>query len=63
MHSPFIVPLAVFAMVALIVAVTQFASIRDKETEAARRIQLEEMEHRRKMRELDEELARVKQTR
>ncbi len=61
MDSPFVIPLAAFALVALIVAITQVVSIRDKEMEVAREIQLEEMEHQRKMRELEQELARVRQ--
>jgi len=47
-------------MVALIVGITQLAGLREKEAETLRRIQSEEMEHQRKMRELDEKLARLK---
>lgn len=60
MDSPFIIPLAALAMVALIVGITQLAGLREKEAETFRRIQSEEMEHKRKMRELDEKLARLK---
>lgn len=62
MDSPFVIPLAAFALVALIVAITQLTSIRDKEAEAARRLHLEEMEHQRKMQELEQQLARLKMT-
>jgi hypothetical protein len=61
MHSPFVIPLAAFALTALIVAITQLVAIRDKEMEVARRIQLEELEHQRRLRELEQELVRVKQ--
>ena len=59
--SPFIVPLAVFAMVVLIVGISHTARIRDKEMEVHQKLHLEEMEHQRKMKELELELARIKQ--
>ena len=59
--SPFLIPLAVFAMVVLIVAITQLANIRDKEMEVHQKLHLQEMEHQRKMRELELELERIKQ--
>jgi len=59
--SPFFIPLGVFAMVVLIVAITQMISIRDKEMEVHQRLHLEEMDHQRKMRELELELERIKQ--
>jgi hypothetical protein len=58
--SPFFIPLGVFAMVVLIVAITQMISIRDKEMEVHQRLHLEEMDHQRKMRELELELQRIK---
>lgn len=61
MDSPLIIPLAAFAMVVLIVAITQLVKIRDKEMEAHRRLHVEELEHQRKMKELDLELERIKQ--
>lgn len=61
MNSPVIIPLAVFAMVALIVAITKMAKVRDRELEVQQRLHLEQLEHQRKMKELDEELERVKQ--
>jgi hypothetical protein len=59
--SPFIIPLAVFAMVVLIVAITQIVKIRDAEMEVHQKLRLDEMEHQRKMRELELELERIKQ--
>jgi hypothetical protein len=59
--SPFVIPLGVFAMVVLIVAITQIVKIRDKEMEVHRKLHLDEMEHQRKMRELELELERIKQ--
>jgi len=61
MFSPFIIPLAVFAMVALVVAITQVSKIRDKEMEVQQKLHLEQLEHQRKMQELELELQRVKQ--
>lgn len=60
MHSPLIVPLSVFAMVVLIIAIVKLAKIRDREMEVQQRLHLEELDHRRKMQELQLELERVK---
>jgi hypothetical protein len=59
--SPFVIPLAVFAMVVLIVAISTLAKIRDREMDVQQRLYLEQMEHRRKMQELEAELQRLKQ--
>ncbi|MGD0225775.1 MAG: hypothetical protein ABSF71_25880 [Terriglobia bacterium] len=59
--SPFLVPLAVFAMVVVIVAITQLAGIRDKELEVHEKLHMDELEHQRKMQELESELQRIKQ--
>jgi hypothetical protein len=59
--SPFIIPLGVFAMVVLIVAIAELTKIRNKEMEVQQKIYLAEMEHQRKMRELELELERIKQ--
>ena len=48
-------------MVVLIVAITQTARIRDREIEVHQKLHLEEMEHQRKMRELESELQRIRQ--
>ena len=60
MSSPFIIPLASFVMVVLIVAITQMVKIRDKEMEVQQKLHLEQLEHQRKMQELEIELQRVK---
>ncbi len=60
-ESPFIIPLAVFAMVVLIVAIAQMVRIRDKELEVQQKLHLEGMEHQRRMKELEIELARIKE--
>jgi len=61
MESPVIIPLAAFALVVLIVAIVHLMKIRDLEIDTHQRLRIEEMEHQRKMRELDLELERVKQ--
>jgi hypothetical protein len=61
MDSPFIVPLAFFAFVVLIVAIIDMAKVHERETDVVRALQMEEMNHRGKMKELEDELARVKQ--
>ena len=63
MDDPVIIPLAVFAMVVLIVAITQLVKIRDKEMDVQQQLHQEELEHQRKMRELDLELQRVRESR
>ena len=59
--SPFLIPLGVFAMVVLVVAITQTVSLRDKEIEVQQKLHAQELEHQRKMRELELDLARIKQ--
>jgi hypothetical protein len=59
--SPFLIPLGVFAIVVLIVAITHVARIRDVEVEVHYALHSKETEHARKMRELDLELERIKQ--
>ena len=61
MESPVIIPLAAFALVVLIVAIVHLMKIRDLEIDTHQRLRIEEMEHQRKMRELDLELERVRQ--
>lgn len=60
MDSPFIIPLAIFLMVVLIVAITSLMKIRDRELDVHQRLHMEELEHQRRMRELEIELERVK---
>ena len=63
MDSPFIIPLAGFAMAVIIVAIVHLVKIRDMEMAAYQRLRIEEMEHQREMRELEVELEQVKQGR
>ncbi len=60
MDAGMLIPLASFALVVLIVGITHLARIREIETEVAQRLHMEQMEHERKMRQLDLELERVK---
>jgi len=59
--SPFLIPLGVFAMVVVLVAIARTVRVRDKEMEVHQNLHMEELEHVRKMRELDLELERIKQ--
>ena len=61
MGSPFIIPLAGFAMAVIIVAIVQLIKVRDVEVEVHQRLRVEEMEHQRKMRELEMQLEQVRQ--
>jgi hypothetical protein len=61
MDSPVIIPLAAFALVVVLVAIVHLMKIRDLEIETHQRLRIEEMEHQRKMRELDLQLQQVKQ--
>jgi choline-glycine betaine transporter len=54
-----IVPLGIFVMVVLIVAIGAMKKMREKELEAHHQLRLQEMEHERKMRELEIEKAKV----
>jgi uncharacterized membrane protein YciS (DUF1049 family) len=60
MSSPFIIPLAGFALAVIIVAIVHLVKIRDLEIEAHQRLRIEEMEHQRKMRSLELELEQAK---
>lgn len=60
METGALIPLAVFAMVILVVGITTMAKLRDKEMEVQQGLHLEELDHRRKMLELENELNRVK---
>lgn len=60
MHlSPFVVPLGVFAMVVMIVAIASMRKMREKELEAHHQLRTQEMEHERRMKELDLEKAKL----
>jgi hypothetical protein len=60
MDAGIFIPLAVFAVVVLIVAITSVAKLRDNEVEVHRRLYTRELEHQRKMKELALELESVK---
>jgi len=59
--SPFVIPLGAFVMVVLIVALAHVTNIRDLEVAVHQKLYAKEMEHQRKMRELELELERIKQ--
>jgi hypothetical protein len=61
MDSPFIIPLAVFAMVVLIVGIVSLVKLRDKELDVHQRLHEQEMKHAREMQELELELERIRQ--
>lgn len=61
MDTPFIVPLGFFALVILIVAIVDLTKIHDREIEVHQRLRIEELDHERKMKELESEFARIKQ--
>ena len=63
MDSPLIIPLASFALVVIIVAIVHLMKIRELEVDGHQRLRIEEMEHQRKMRELDLELEQVRKGR
>jgi hypothetical protein len=54
------IPLAVFAVVVLIVSITSVTKLRDNEVEVHQRLYREQLEHQRKMKELALELEGVK---
>lgn len=59
--SPLLMPLAVFLMVVLIVAIVAVARIRELEIRIQQDLHLKSIEHQRKIRELDAEIERIKQ--
>jgi len=62
METGTLVPLAFFALVILIVGITSMTQIRDREMEVHQRLYQEELEHQRKMKELEAELERLRGT-
>ncbi len=60
MDGPFLIPLAIFAGVCVIVALTTLARVNDKEHEIANSLRVEELDHQRRMAELQQQLDRVK---
>ncbi|HXW14555.1 MAG TPA: hypothetical protein VEN79_08600 [Terriglobia bacterium] len=59
--SSFLIPVAVFVMVVLIVAIAHIDRVRSLELEVHQKLHMQEMEHQRKMQELDLKLQRIKQ--
>jgi hypothetical protein len=59
--SPLVIPLAVFAMVVLIVAIAEMTKMRTLEVDFHQKLHRAEMEHQQKMRELELQLQRIKQ--
>jgi len=59
--SPLLVPLAAFAAVVLIVAMVNVTRLRDKEIAVQQQLHAAQLDHQRKMAELQAELERVKQ--
>jgi len=62
MNPGIIIPLGVFVMVVLIVALTQITKMRDQEMDIHRYLHEQEMEHQRKMKELEIQLAQVRRS-
>lgn len=62
MDSGIMVPLAIFAMVIIIVALTQTTRIHDLEVQTHHKLAQEELTHRAKLRELEMELERIRNT-
>lgn len=58
-HSPFIVPLGAFAMVAIIVSAGAWSKARQKELDIEHDLRLRQMEHERKMKELEIEKLKI----
>ncbi len=59
MFSPFLIPIACFVMVILVVAIVEMVKLREKEIEVRQKLYLEELEHRRRMQELENEASRL----
>jgi hypothetical protein len=54
-----VVPLGLFAMIVLIVAINSMSKMREKELAAHQQLRTQEMEHEQKMKELDLEKAKL----
>jgi len=59
LNNPILIPLGAFVMVVLIVAIASFRKMREKELEAHQVLRTQEMEHERKMKELEIEKVRL----
>jgi len=60
MDSPFIIPLGVFVMVALVVAIVNMVKLRDHEMDVRQALHQAELEHRQKMADLEMQLSKLK---
>ena len=61
MDAGVFIPLAVFAAVSLIVGLTSFAGLHDREMQTRENLGRAEIEHRTRMAQLDQELVRLRQ--
>jgi hypothetical protein len=61
MFSPFLIPVAVFAAVCVIVAISAMGKVNEKENEVSHALRIAELEHRHRMAELQQQLDRAKQ--
>lgn len=59
LHNPLFIPLGAFLMVVIIVAIVHFGKMREKELQAHQELRLHEMEHERKLKEMEIEKARI----
>ena len=59
LNNPFIIPLAAFVMVIIIVAVGSFKKMRDKELEAHLALRQREMDHERQLKQMEIEKAKI----
>lgn len=58
-HNPLLIPLGAFVMVIIIVAIVNMAKMREKELAAHQELRQREMEHDRKMKEMEIEKAKI----
>jgi hypothetical protein len=59
LNNPFIIPLAAFAMVIIIVAIGSYKKMRERELQAHLDLRQREMEHERQLKQLEIEKARL----
>lgn len=59
LEGPFVIPIALFAMVVLIVAIRSMTTMREKEINAHQQLRQQEMEHEKRMKEMEIEKAKL----
>jgi len=59
LHSGLIVPLGAFLMVIFIVAITSMRKMRERELQAHQELRIREMEHERKLKEMEIDKAKL----